>query len=105
MADFTPNDWSSVIAKAIQCSEETVPDGFLTAAETCLKMGLARARTNEVLRQLIESGLAEMKLFRIKAGGAGVRPVPHYHLIASKKTRWSHGARSRKADRKNSQPV
>ena len=58
---------------------EVVPHGWFTCKELSKARGRSECSTSTALMRMIESGLAERRMFTIKLVSQ-TRPVPHYRL-------------------------
>jgi len=72
---------ANLLAELVRALEdggiEEVPAGWRTARDIAEESGKSLARASEILRDAVERGLVEVKVFRIRTGGK-VYPVPHY---------------------------
>ena len=59
---------------------DKVPDGWLTVAQAAGVAHMSEGRLRLYLRDSHQAGEIQKKSFRIEAGSAGIRPVPHYFL-------------------------
>jgi hypothetical protein len=70
--------WCEVLAAGSATPEE-VPPGWFTIVQLSAARGRNESTVGRHVRSMVESGLAEKKVFSIVNGGR-VRPVPHYRL-------------------------
>lgn len=57
---------------------EVVPEGWKTTQAWADVWGKSRGLASSLIKSGVDAGVMEGRLFRIAAGMAGVRPVPHY---------------------------
>lgn len=70
--------WCEALS-ASTVAAEVVPKGWFTCKELAKARGRSECTTSTSLMRMVESGLAERKMFTIKLV-AQTRPVPHYRL-------------------------
>jgi len=71
--------WCQALA-AVTAPVDTVPPGWRTARQIAAQTKTAVPTLQSKLKQLVESGQAERKDFRVQLA-KNVRPVPHYRLL------------------------
>lgn len=69
------SEWKSAI-EALLAPEE-VPQGWLSAVVVMEMAGLSKANGSNVMRKLVDRGLMEKRMFRIRSGRS-LKPVAHY---------------------------
>lgn len=60
--------------------KEEVPEGWFTRRELQASWGKSKTRTNDLIQLAVNSGVAEMKFFRIHQENRGNSPIPHYRF-------------------------
>lgn len=73
------SDWIKSLQKARLAGTETPPAGWKTVEDLQILFGFKRPHTFKCLEDLVSSGLAEKKKFRVKCGSM-VRGKFHYKL-------------------------
>jgi hypothetical protein len=58
---------------------EKPPKGFFTRADLSKAWQISEQHGNRKLKKYIDSGLIEMKYFKVRSGQV-VRPIPHYRI-------------------------
>lgn len=74
-ATISLSEWKSAIEAMI--APEEIPDGWLPAVEIMEMAGLSKANGSKVMGSLVERGLVDMRMFRVRAGRS-IRPVAYY---------------------------
>lgn len=59
---------------------DVVPDGWYTTADYAREWNKAPQNVGEILRRAVDTGNAEMRLFRVSTA-SGIRPTKHYRLL------------------------
>jgi hypothetical protein len=71
--------WCAALASP--ATPDEVPTGYYTAVELADTLGKNRNSINRQLGELVKTGRAEVKKFRIQTGQRGLYPTPHYRLL------------------------
>lgn len=69
------------IRHELQRKVETPESEWKTSRQWAKTWGLQQSQTNRLLTSAVESGVMEVKLFRIPMPTRGSYPVPHYREI------------------------
>jgi hypothetical protein len=77
---MSANEWADVIAKSLSKNIESVPKGFYTSREIAKMTNRGISHTKTLLGNLLNEGLAEMKIFKIQTASKQC-PIPHYKII------------------------
>ena len=73
------NDWIDLLRESAS-KPERVPDGWKTAREIAIELGLSENTVTTKLRRLIAEKKVETKKFTVQAG-TRIIPVMHYRRI------------------------
>ena len=68
-------DW---INKTEEYTVENVPEGWLTCQQICEIKNISIGQAEVLVKKMVNNGEWQKKKFRIRTGGAGVKPVMHY---------------------------
>lgn len=78
------SDWLSALQTCSKSGGDAIPKGFKTRAQIQKEFGLRDARMREILRGLIESGVAEKQTFRVQTQD-GIHHIPYYRIKSKSK--------------------
>jgi hypothetical protein len=66
--------------KLLLHGNENPEEGFYTSKQIAQMIGMKSTRTKEIINQKMQSGLCEMKEFRVRINGK-IFVIPHYKII------------------------
>lgn len=88
------SEWASLVEAHSGKSADEIPNGFVPRSVIQDELGLRESRARAVIRELVESGAAEMRMFRVRTA-CGMKSIPHYRITAETKTPSSRAGRPR----------
>jgi hypothetical protein len=77
---MSANEWADAIAKSLSSNLDEIPKGFYTTKQIAKMTKRGLSHTKEMIANLLNEGLAERKIFKIKCASRQC-PIPHYRII------------------------